>query len=416
MTRSPNGYEINRVTRLQNLLVRLAPLLLLVALALVVAACVPGSGATASGSGAAPSPTHSQAPLEPAKLGASPFDLLAWAFTPIFQTLFIALVALDKLLFNNMLLAILALTVIIKLLTTPVTKKQLVSSRQTQLLAPELKELQRKYKGDRAKQQTAQQEFYRQRGINPAGGCLPMLVTMGLLIPMYSVFSQGLTNYDITAMLRVGPIDFGQILGITCPNAVNGPQFDAVHGYVTNACLEASSKVFGINWGIPEPYTTGLYIVGFGLSILAIISSLVQLLSSRQMLPPLDPRTQDDASVKTQRQMAYFLPFISILYGGIVPAGLMLYWIASSVMAIGQQFLVLGYGGMFPLFGWNPSWARDYRPRYHVTIPEPKPTKPGDDTSAAARSKAVDRDLSARTTIRPNPNNRAKSGRRGRRR
>ena len=414
MTRSPNGYEINRVTRFQNLLVRLAPLLLLAALALVVAACVPGSGATASGSGAAPSPTHSQAPLEPAKLGASPFDLLAWAFTPIFQFLFISLVVLDRLLFNNMLLAILALTVIIKLLTTPVTKKQLVSSRQTQLLAPELKELQRKYKGDRAKQQTAQQEFYRQRGINPAGGCLPMLVTMGLLIPMYLVFSQGLTNYDITAMLRVGPIDFGQILGITCPNAANGPTFDAVHGFVTNACLD--SKVFGINWGIPEPYTTGLYIVGFGLSILAIISSLVQLLSSRQMLPPLDPRTQDDASVKTQRQMAYFLPFISILYGGIVPAGLMLYWIASSVMAIGQQFLVLGYGGMFPLFGWNPSWARDYRPRYHVTIPEPKPTKPGDDTSAAARSKAVDRDLSARTTIRPNPNNRAKSGRRGRRR
>lgn len=413
MTRSPNRYMSDRVTRLQNLLVRLAPLLLIVALALIVAACVPATGgAGASGSGAA-TPTHSQAPLAPAKLGPSPFDLIAWLFTPIFQTLFIALVVLDTVT-GNMLIAILLLTVIIKLITTPVTRKQLVSSRQTQLLQPELKEIQRKYKGDRVKQQAAVSEFYKQRGVNPAGGCLPMLVTMGLLIPMYTVFSQGLTNYDILAMLQVGPIDFAQILGITCqPGATTGPQFDQ-YGHVTNPCL--NPWAFGINWGIPEPYTTGLFILGFGVSILAIISSLVQLLSSRQMLPPLDPRTADDTNVKTQRQMAYFLPFISILYGGIVPAGLMLYWIASSVISIGQQFLVLGYGGMFPLFGWNPQFARDHRPRYHVTVPEVLPPKPGESPSVAERSKAVERDLSARSTIRPNPNNRAKSGRRGRRR
>ena len=410
MTRSPNGYENDRVTRLQNLLVRLAPLLLLAALALIVAACVPSSGGAASGSGALASPTHSQAPLEPAHVTANPFDLLATLFTPIFQLLFIALVVLHKLT-GSMLLAILLLTVILKVITMPITRKQLVSSRQTQLLQPEVKEIQRKYKGDRVKQQAAVQEFYKQHGVNPAGGCLPMVATMGLLIPMYSVFSQGLTNYDITAMLRVGPIDFGQILGITCPSAVTGPQFDAVHGYVKNACLGATE--LGINWGIPEPMTTGLFIAGFGLSILAIVSSLVQLLSSRQMLPPLDPRTADDATVKTQRQMAYFLPFISILYGGVVPAGLMLYWIASSVISIGQQFLVLGFGGMFPLFGWTPGFAKDYRPRYHVTLPTP--TKSGTATGAAERSKIVDRDLSARATIRPNPN-RSRSGRRGRRR
>ena len=414
MTRSPNGYEIDRVTRLQTLLARLAPLLLLGALALVVAACVPATGGAGASGSAGPSPTHSQAPLAPAQLGASPFDLLAWAFTPIFQVLFIGLVALDKL-FGNMLLAILALTVIIRVITTPITRKQLVSSRQTQLLQPEIKEIQRKYKGDRVKAQNATQEFYRQRGINPAGGCLPMVVTTGLLIPMYSVFSQGLTNYDITRMLRVGPIDFGQLLGITCPGAATGPQFNPVHGYVTNACLGSSSTIFGIDWGIPEPYTTGLFVFGFGLSILAIVSSLVQLISSRQLLPPQDPRTADDTNVKTQRQMAYFLPFISILYGGVVPAGLVLYGIASSAIAIVQQFLVVGFGGIFPLFGWSPQFAQDYRPRYHVTLPEPKPPKTGDAASAAERSRAVDRDLSARSTIRPNPN-RPKSGRRGRRR
>jgi YidC/Oxa1 family membrane protein insertase len=412
MTRSPNDYESDRVTRLQNLIVRLAPLLLLMALALLVAACVPATGgAGASGSGA-PSPTHSQAPLAPAPLGASPFDLLAWMFTPIFQLLFISLVIFDRLT-GNMLIAILLITVILKVVTMPLTRRQLVNSRQMQLLAPEVKEIQRKYKSDRVKQQSAVSEYYRQRGVSQAGGCLPSLLTMGLLIPMYTVFSQGLTNYDITAMLKVGPVDFGQILGITCANAAGGPVFDQF-GHVTNPCLDPLA--LGINWGIPEPYTTGLFVMGFGLSILAILSSLVQLLSSRQMLPPHDPRTADDTTIKTQRQMAYFLPFISIIYGGIVPAGLMLYWIASSVLSIGQQFLVLGYGGIFPLFGWSPRFAQDYRPRYHVTLPEPKPTtKASSAASAPERSKAVARDLSARSTIRPNPS-RSRSGRRGRRR
>jgi YidC/Oxa1 family membrane protein insertase len=397
------------VTRLQQLLVRLAPILLLMGLALLVAACAPGAAPGASGA----SPTFSQAPLTPAPAGANPISLLAWLFTPIFQALFISLVALDRLT-GNMLVAIVILTVILVLLTTPFSRKQLISTRQTQLLAPEVKELQRKYKGDRAKQTAAVQEFYRQRGINQLGGCLPTLLTMGLLIPMYTVFSQGLTNHDITAILQVGPIDFGALLGIHCPAAATGATFDAF-GHVTNPCLDPVS--FGINWGIPEPFTTGLFIgdygKGFGISLMAIASALVQLLSSRQMIPPTDPRTADDPNLKIQRQMMYFLPLISLFYGGIVPAGLMLYWVVSAALRIGQQYLVLGFGGIFPLFGWHPEYAKNHKPRYHVTIPEPKPIEPGTTTSAAVRSKALDRDLSAQSTIRPN---RTRSGRRGRRR
>jgi len=162
-----------------------------------------------------------------------------------------------------------------------------------------------------------------------------------------------------------------------------------------------------------HPIRTGLAIAGFGISILAIMSSMVQLVASRQMLAPVDPRMADDPNIKVQRQMAYFLPLISILYGGMLPAGLFLYWIVSSIFQIGQQFLVMGFGGTFPLFGWHPEFARNHTPRYHVTLPEPKPIEPGKSTSAAERSKALDRDLSAQSTIRPN---RTRSGRRGRRR
>lgn len=398
------------MTRLAQHLTRLAPLLFLVAIAVVVSACAPGTTPGESGA----SPSFSQAPLAPAELKASPFDLLAWLFTPIFQVLFIALVLLDKVTYliwpetGNIVLAIILLTVVLKVLTTPITKKQLISSRQTQLLQPEIKEIQRKYKGDRVKANEATQEFYKQRGINPAGGCLPMLLTMGLLIPMYSVFSSGLTNHDIRPMLQIFGFDLAAALNITCDVT---PVFDAA-GHVTNPCL--SPFFLGIDWGLPEPATTGLAIAGFGISILAIISSLVQLVASRQMLAPIDPRLADDANVKVQRQMAYFLPLISILYGGFLPAGLFLYWIVSSIFQIGQQFLVMGYGGTFPLFGWFPEFARNHTPRYHVTLPQPKPIEPGTTKSRAAeRARTVDRDLSAQSTIRPN---RQRSGRRGRRR
>jgi YidC/Oxa1 family membrane protein insertase len=393
------------VTRLQSLLVRLAPLLFLVAVALVVSACVPGLTGSAGGSPTA-TPVPSQAPLTPAEPGANPISLFAWLFTPIFQGLFIVLTFFNQLT-GNIVLAILLLTVVLKLATYPVTKKQLVSSRQTQLMQPEIKEIQRKYKGDRIKQQAAVQEFYKQRGTNPAGGCLPMVLTMGLLIPMYSVISQGLTNYDPSAMWHVFGINL--FPGITCPPA---PIFNPQTGHVINACLHPYA--FGINWGIPEPDTTGIKVLGFGISFLAIASSLLQLVTSRQALPPHDPRTADDQNVKVQRQMAYFLPLISILYGNIIPAGLFLYWITSTLFQIGQQFLVLGFGGAFPLFGWYPEFARNHTPRYHVTLPQPKPIEPGKASGAAERPKPVSRDISAQTTIRPN--RQRAGGRRGRRR
>ncbi len=388
------------MTRIQQTLTRLAPILFLVAIALVVAACIPGSNTGSPGA----SPSHSQAPLAPAVPGANPIDLLAWLFTPIFQTLFIGLVLLDQL-FGNMVFAIITLTIILRILVIPLYRRQLTSTRQMQLLQPEIKELQRKYKGDRVKQQAAVQEYYRQRGINPAGGCLPILLQFGLLIPMYSVFSQGLTNHDITPMLQIGPVDLAAALGITCDPA---PIFDAA-GHVLNPCLDAI--VWGINWGLPEPVTTGIYILGFGFSILAVISSLLQLVASRMTLPASDPKN-DDPNTKVQRQMAYFLPLISILYGGLLPAGLFLYWITATIIQIIQQYLILGWGGMFPLFGWYPEFARNHSPRFPVKMPEPKPQDPSQ-PSAADRAKSVDRDLSAQSTIRPN---RTRSGRRGRRR
>ena len=76
----------------------------------------------------------------------------------------------------------------------PLFRQQPVSQRRMQLLQPEIKEVQKRYKGDR-ESPIAQQELYKERGINPLAGCLPLLLQLLLLFTMYSVIQNGLTNF-----------------------------------------------------------------------------------------------------------------------------------------------------------------------------------------------------------------------------
>ena len=120
---------------------------------------------------------------------------------------------------------------------------------------------------------------------------------------------------------------------------------------------------------------------------MAVISSLFQLVQSRMTLPPHDPAMADDANYKIQRQMAYIFPFISLIYGSFLPAGLFLYWITSTVFSVIQQYLIIGWGGMFPLFGWTPSFAQGHAPRFPVVLPGS--ARPAFSLALSARSRSV---------------------------
>lgn len=384
---------------------RLGPLLLFAAVALVVAGCFGPAASLPPGVTAPPTPTPPAGiPLTPAPLNPDPFSFLSWLFTPIFQAFFIILVVFDRLT-GNIAVAIILLTIFIKVLLIPVFRRQLVSTRRMQQIGPELKEIQRRYKGDRVKLQQATAQLYKERGVSPLG-CLPIVLQMFLLIPLYSVFSQGLTNFNVQPMLDV----FGfRILDLGCDAApIFGP-----NNTVLNPCLNPSA--FGINWGVPEVFLGSPGALFSGLSLLAIISSLVQLVASRMTLPAPDAATANDPNVRTQRQMAIFLPFISLIYGSILPAGLFLYWIGSTVFSIVQQYLILGWGGMFPIFGWTPRFAVGHTPRFPVAAPTAPPTtsrEPGAAARPKADRSALDRSASAQATIRQ----RGRQGRRGRRR
>jgi YidC/Oxa1 family membrane protein insertase len=383
----------------------LGPVLLIVVVLLVVAACFPAA-TPAPGTTPGPSPTATlppaAIPLEPAQ-PTNPISFVAWLFTPIFQAFFIILVFFDQVT-GNIAIAIILLTLVVRAITIPFFRRQTVSSKRMQMLAPELKELQKRYKGDPMKLRQAQSEFYRERGVNQLAGCLPTLLQLLLLIPMYSVFSQGLTNYDVTRMVTV----FGvELFNLNCDPA---PIINSA-GHVINPCLDPIA--FGINWGIPEVIIGTAGGFATGLSIMAVISALLQLVTSRIALPAPDQRMADDQNTRVQRQMALLFPFISLTYGSLLPAGLFLYWIVSTTFSIIQQYLIIGWGGMFPIFGRTPAFAQDHTPRFPVVLPPPvEPAKRP--PKSALGGEAEQRAVSADKTIRHRE--RGRQSRRGRRR
>jgi len=386
----------------------LALLGLLALVVLVVAAC--GAPTVVPGGSAAPSATASpHPPLTPAQPGTDPGSLIAWLLNPIFQSLFILLVWLEQLV-GDIGVAIIIMTLIVRTALIPLFRRQIVSTKRMQLIQPEIRELQRRHKGDRAAFSQAQMELYKERGVNPASGCLPILLQLPLLMIIYSVISQGLTNPDPTAMLSV----FGvQVVDVQCVNGLGTPAYDP---YVP--CIDTTVAWLG-NMDVSKPQVLfPLPLIG-GFSILAFVAAILQLVQSRMTMPPTDPAYQDQNS-RMQRQLVLFLPLISILYGGFLPAGLFIYWIVTTIFGIVQQYLIVGWGSMFPIFGWTPSFAMDHRPRFPVEAPalrdvssdgkgktKTPPPRP------AAKTEA-DRTASAAATVRPRE--RGRQGRRGRKR
>jgi len=392
--------------------------LALVAFAVVACATTPAAqstasspvGAVASASAAvstspavSPSPkaTAEPQPLTPAS-PSDPAALFGFLFTPIFQGLFLLLAGLYALT-GNIVVAIMLMTLLIRVLTVKLSARQIVSQQRMYRLQPELKELTkeltRRHKGDRQAIQTATQAFYKERGVSPTAGCLPSLLQMGLLFPMYWVIRDGLTSFDPSAMLKVFGVDL--VPTIHCPNMVNG--------VVDKAAPCINTIVFGINVGQPQVlFNLNLVVFVLGVSALAVAAGILQFVQSRMLMPPA---IENDSSASTQRTMMVIFPFFSIVYGGFLPAGLFVYWITTSVFSIVQQFLIVGWGNMFPLFGWNPGFARNHSPRFPVTMPE---KSAGGQSVADTRYKPEERWASAASTVRPNTHRR--TSRRGRRR
>jgi YidC/Oxa1 family membrane protein insertase len=368
--------------------------------------------------GASPAATPAPTPLivSPAPIKGDPVSILAFLFNPVFQAFLILMVGIHVFTGVDMGISIILTTLIVRTLLVPLMRRQMVSMRRMQAVGPEVREIQRRFKSDRAKQQQATMALYKERGISQAG-CLVALLPLLLILPMYQVVREGLAAADLTESLKI----FGlQVVPLTCPP----PQLvtDAA-GHVHYApCIDSAIPWLG---GIHASGFEGIIKFGFtlpllitnltGISLFAVFYTVIQLIASRMALPPHDPDNPPDQNARTQRAFALYLPLITLIYGDIIPVGVFLYLIVSTTYQIAQQFLTTGWGGMFPLFGWTPAFAVDHKPRFPVAVPT-APTSTSRPAGAPARPNpersALDRSASANATIRQ----RGRQGRRGRRR
>ncbi|MTI80689.1 MAG: YidC/Oxa1 family membrane protein insertase [Firmicutes bacterium] len=174
-------------------------------------------------------------------------------------------------------LAIVLLTIIIKIVLYPLSKKQMKSMKMMQKLAPQIKEIQEKYKKkDPQKMQQKIMEMYKENNVNPAAGCLPILIQMPILIALY----QALLNFDF---------------------------IHTEHAYL-----------FGIYLAEKDP----TYI----LPILAAATTFLQ--------TKMTTNTAD----QTQKTMLYFMPLMLGWIAATVPSGLALYWVSFNVVGAIQQY------------------------------------------------------------------------------
>lgn len=204
---------------------------------------------------------------------------------------------------HNWGVAIIILTILLKLVMFPLNKSSAEGSIKMQALQPKMQAIQDKYKDNPAKMQEETQKLYKEAGYNPASGCLPMILQMIILFAMYNVFN----NY----------FEF------------RGASF--VTGWIDD--LSRGDSI--VSWNNQIPVVTGL--TQNNLRLLPFIYLVSQLLNGMITQYGGAAGGQNQAQMKF---MMYGMPILFFFLFYNVPSGLLLYWTVSNIFQMGQQFVI----------------------------------------------------------------------------
>ena len=234
--------------------------------------------------------------------------------------------------------AIILLTIAVRVLLLPLSIKQTRSQREMQRIMPEIKAIQKKHKGDRQKINEETMRLYKEHGVNPLGGCLPLLMQFPVLIALYYVISKP-TQY----MSWVEGSKLESVLS-------QGPEiWERVHTFI-GLRLDCSAANFlgkipvlpgAQDPGGPEGVTCGSG--GFepiGLVYLGLV--LLMGFSTYFMQKQLQGRNPQMSEQAQQMQMfTKIMPFFLMFIAYSFPTGVVIYWLTTNLWTIVQQMLVL---------------------------------------------------------------------------
>lgn len=256
--------------------------------------------------------------------------------------------------------SIITFTLVVKLVTMPLTIRQVRSTKRMQEVQPQLQALQKKYAGNKEKLAQEQMALYKEAGVNPLGGCLPQLIQLPIWIGLYQ------------ALLRLA--NEGQMVG----------------GFLWLRDLAFPNTQVGTSWLWPPSVTNANFqgwLITVGYLILPILTVVTQIVTQKLMTPP-----STDQSQSAMNSAMMLMPFMFGFFALTFPSGLSLYWVTTNLFTMVQQYLI---GGK----------------------PTPKPAVAAVASSAAPPVVEPDSssDQGATRVPRPTPRKRAGNGRRRRR-
>jgi len=204
--------------------------------------------------------------------------------------------------------AIILLTILVKLVIYPLTKQSIRSQKALQTLQPKLEELKKKYAGDREGQAKAMMELYKEEKVSPLGSCLPLLIQLPLLIAVYQVFI----------------------------NVIPAEQLQSIYPFVTNP-------------GQLNPIAFGFLDLAKPNFVVALLAGLAQFWQTKMLItkkPPKNlPGSKDENMMAIMnQQMQYFMPAFTVIIGLSLPAGLTLYWLVLTLLTAFQQVFMFKAG------------------------------------------------------------------------
>jgi len=218
------------------------------------------------------------------------------------------LLAMAGMLFNNFGLAIIVLTIVIRLAMTPLTNRQTRSSKAMSELQPKMQELQRKYKRDQRKLQQEMSQLYKQAGISPLGCLWPMLIQFPIWIGLYQAIMQA---------MAANPEDLLSL-------SQHLYQWSMVqHG------VPAQQNFLWLNLAQPDSYM-----------VLAVLTGGTMWVQQKMVTPPAtDPRQKQMTQMTT-----LMMPLMFGLFTLQFPSGLAVYWVVSNIIGIIIQYISGGWG------------------------------------------------------------------------
>ncbi|KAI3423641.1 uncharacterized protein J3R85_010842 [Psidium guajava] len=223
--------------------------------------------------------------------------------------------------------AIILLTVIVKVVTLPLTKQQVESTLAMQNLQPKIKAIQQRYAGNQERIQLETSRLYRQAGVNPLAGCLPTLATIPVWIGLY----QALSNVANEGLLTEG---FFWIPSLGGPTTI--------------AARQSGS---GISWLFP--FVDGHPPLGWSDTAAYLVLPVLLVVSQYVSMELMKPPQTDDPTQKNTLLVFKFLPLMIGYFSLSVPSGLSIYWFTNNVLSTAQQVWLRKLGGAKPVVDEN---------------------------------------------------------------